>query len=226
MPRTTGIVLDVAGQRGGVMPGVVTLWDRSRFANPGVFGAGASAPTWAQEPTGLWVLRFDGADDYISVAHHASQLLTTGGTIEVWVKMVGSGAALEYFLVDKSLASFVGAGGYVLALTWGTPFFYINNGVSISGGGALPQNVWVHLAVTFDSGGNSIIYRNGAISVSGACSNPSGITTTNPLAIGNRSAATDRTFDGMVGKVFVFNSILTGAQVFQRFNQTRRWFGV
>ncbi len=65
-----GTVLDTE-QSIDVSP--VTVLDRSRYQCNGVMSA--NPPTWVRLPSGLWVLRFNGTDNYVDVAG-------TGGTIQ------------------------------------------------------------------------------------------------------------------------------------------------
>jgi hypothetical protein len=49
----------------------------------------------------------------------------------------------------------------------------------------------------------------------------SGITTTNPLTIGNRSTATDGTFDGNIPMLKIYDGILDLEQISQIWSSTR-----
>ena len=63
--KAEGLVLDVAHQVGGAEPGTTTLKDWSPHGNDGTF-KGAGEPDWQKLPSGLWVMDFDGSDDYIN----------------------------------------------------------------------------------------------------------------------------------------------------------------
>ena len=86
--KTTGLVFSSRQHRGNVTPPNV-LEDTSRFKNHGTFGAGAAAPTWVRLPSGLWVLSFDGADDYVDCGAGPSLNFTTGDfTFVFWAREV------------------------------------------------------------------------------------------------------------------------------------------
>ena len=76
-PPALGNVLSLTGLPGGSNK----IHDRSPYGNVGtVFGA-----TWVRLPGGLWVLSFDGNDDYADFGSHPS-LLSDVLTVEAWYK--------------------------------------------------------------------------------------------------------------------------------------------
>ncbi len=63
------------------------IFDHSRYNNHGaIIGA-----TWKCLPSGLWVLNYDGTDDYVTVTHNASVSfgLTDSFSILVWFRSTG-----------------------------------------------------------------------------------------------------------------------------------------
>ncbi len=174
---------------------------------------------------------FDGVDDYIEVAHDASQLLTTGGSVEAWIKPDSVGE-LDGRIVDKSNGLY-GTDGYSFGVTstnraWfligdvgaGSIVFSADNSVIFGDGN------WYHVMATWTDTGLVTIYINGAVSgTPGISADPAGITTTNALRIGNRSGATDRTFDGLIGESRLYNVELTPAEVLQNYNSTKSKYG-
>ncbi len=171
-------------------------------------------------------LRFDGADDSVIVSHNANQLLTGGGTFAAWIRPNGQGESTSGRILDKS-SVLTGVDGF----TWGLA----NNGgntrigMNINGGtGVNSEPVyftlgkWAHVAVTFDSTGRVSNYINGVLVGAPAVSgDPVGITTTNALTIGNRSTATDRTFDGTIDDLRVYNRPLSSTEIKMLYNSTR-----
>lgn len=105
--RSTGLVLDVINQRGGPSPSTVTLYDRSRFANNGTFPGAGADPSWAQLPTGLWYLNFDGINDYIALGNPGSLNLTGQGTLEACVNFGAfAGAAFYGIILGRTQADY------------------------------------------------------------------------------------------------------------------------
>ncbi len=167
---------------------------------------------------------FGGVDDYIEVAHDASHLLTTGGSIEAWIKPDVENVAM--CIVDKS-ASWVGGNGYSLLVSGANNSlgFNINNGpVRYTTAGAYTIGNWYHVVATWDNTGLVTCYINGSQSgTPGISADPVGITTTNALRIGSRSGATDRTFNGTISDVRIYNVALTPTEILQNYNATK-WF--
>ncbi len=202
-------------------------YDTSGYSNNGTLTNG---PLFATDTpyyvvgsgTGKYSLSFDGADDYVQISHNANQLLTIGGTIEAWIKPDTNGENNTGFIVDKSTGGVFGVSGYCISCTsLNRIFFRINNGTSLytaENAIVYGSGNWYHIAVSWDATGYSQIYVNGVISGTPAISaSPAGITSVNALAIGNRSGATDRTFDGFIDDVRIYSVALTASQVQQHY---------
>jgi hypothetical protein len=204
----------------------VPLWQVDCSSSPFTSIDGTGVACTVSEA--VWTLNegytFDGVDDYIAVAHNANQLLTTGGTIEAWIKpnTIGETAG---DIVDKSTAS-TSANGYRLAMYSGDKIsFRINGGTAILSE-VITYGNWYHVVATWDATGYVTMYVNGAQSgTPGISADPTGITTTNAIRVGNRSTATDRTFDGMIGEVRIYGDALTPAEVLQNYNATKTNYG-
>jgi hypothetical protein len=186
----------------------------SLYGNDGV-GTTATRPVLTSTFAG-----FDGTNDFIELAHSASQLLTTGGTLMAWVKPDGLGATNGRF-IDKSDA-LLGINGYYISTTATNQIlFQINSGtILLSSANATPIGQWSHVAVVFTSLGVSTIYANGISVGTGTTGIASGITTTSPLRVGNRALATDRAFGGLIDALFVSAQQLTVTQVLEYYNAT------
>jgi|GEM_PF-5642743 len=97
-------------------------------------------------------LHFDGSNDYISVPHNESLVLTDRATFETWIK-VGSFGSGPKFICTRS-TYYGNPGGYkfgmwgsTMRLLWGntnTTYFDV---VSAS---SLVANAWTHVAVTYE----------------------------------------------------------------------------
>jgi hypothetical protein len=176
----------------------------------------------------IWTLNegyyFDGADDYLQVEHDAAQLLTTGGTIEAWIKPDTGGEGSQGRIVDKS-TGLSGNNGFRF-FTGGTNVqFSINAGTTRASGAnsvMAGDGNWYHVAVTWDAISNVTIYVNGVLSgTPGTTNAAAGITTGNAIRIGNRSGATDRTYDGDIGEVRIYNVELTATEILRNYNATK-----
>ncbi len=158
---------------------------------------------------------FDGADDYIEVDHHANQLLTTGGSIEAWIKAESFGE-VQGRIVDKS-TGVTGGNGYSLAvINGGYIRLYMNGSARQSAPGAITfgDGNFSRVVVAWNNTGYTTFYVNGLQSgTPGITADPAVITTTNALRIGNRSGVTDRTFDGLIDEVRVSDTDRTAGWI-------------
>src|SRR4029078_10382157 len=94
----------------------------------------------------------DGVNDWVTVADAASLDLTSGMTVEAWVRPSKLGGWRAVVVKER-------AGGGVFGLDAdagaGRPLGQVDIGGERNavGSTALPLNVWTHLAVTYDGGG-------------------------------------------------------------------------
>ena len=206
----------------GIEP--IRLPDRSRFGNHGTY----TNITDVQLPSGLWIRTFNGSSSTIIVAHNANQLLTTGGTIEAWIKAESYGE-VQGKIVDKSTGVTGGDGYSLVVINGGYIRLYINGSARQSDVNAITfgDGNFSHVVVTWDNTGLCTFYVNGSQSgTPGIATDPAVITATNALTIGNRSGFTDRTFDGDIALSKVYNYVLSAEQVAAIFQNERHWFGV
>lgn len=166
-------------------------------------------------------LDFDGVSNYLEVPHNANQLLTGGGSIEVWINPTSYGEGDVGTILDKS-SDFDGTNGYAF-VTQGFGVnrlvFYMNTGYNTSANDSITLSAWNYVVVTWDASGNSNIYINSVKSGNTVdVGDPADITTTNAMRIGNRSGATDRTFDGLIDEVRVYNRVLGLTEIQANYN--------
>jgi hypothetical protein len=152
---------------------------------------------------------FDGEDDVVTVPADAALALTTGMTLEAWVKpdqttnwrtvmLKESNGGLAYALYANSLTDnpSVRAG--------------VNGDSGVDAAEALDPNEWSHLAATYD--GNLLrLYVNGVQQASGAFpgelpSEPG------PLTIGANNLWGER-FSGLIDEIRVYNRRLTAEEI-------------
>ena len=80
MSKTRGIVFESEVSR-DVEPGVVTLYDRSRFQNNGAM----TDVSWTQLPSGLWVMSYNGSSSLVDLGNADSlKLKDTNFTLMLW----------------------------------------------------------------------------------------------------------------------------------------------
>lgn len=194
-------------------PGATTANDLSGNSNNGsISGAAWSSTTYGAKSS--YSLNFDGTDDFVSVSHAQSQLITGSGAISAWIYPRGLGETAGR-IADKSTDT-GGNNGFLLALEGSNRVqFKINNQTTVySGSESVSYNRWMHVLVSWDETGLATFYINGLQSGSPAnAGSPTGMTTTAPLTIGNRSNNTDRTFNGYIDDVRVYAQSLSLAEV-------------
>jgi hypothetical protein len=162
-------------------------------------------------------LRFDGVNDWVTVADHATLDLTTGMTIEAWVRPAAMSGWETVVTKERS-------GGYAYAL-------YAQDGAPLAGGAAVPSgNVrvgtadrtlrgttqvptgqWTHLATTYD-GAVQRLFVNG-IEVSSRTQTGTIAVTAGALRIGGNAAWADEFFEGDIDDVRIYNRALSPAEV-------------
>ena len=169
--------------------------------------------TWAGTPAAKFgnALTFNGLNNYVSVPDSSSLDLTTGMTLEAWVRPT---AAVNTWrtIVMKEQPSYYAYGMYAGTGT-GVPS---GNGMiggtdrDVRGAAGIPLNTWTHLAATYD--GSAIrIFVNGVqsaqLAATGAIATSTGV-----LKIGG-NAIWGEYFAGQIDEVRVYNKALTAAQI-------------
>jgi PKD repeat protein len=178
--------------------------DSSGKGNSGV----VSGATWTTGHSG-GALAFDGSSDWVTVADSASLDLTSGMTLEAWVRPSALGASWRSVLFKEQ------GGGMVYSLyanDGSQPRTQVNiggekNAVGTSG---LPVNAWTHLAGTYD-GTTLRLYVNGTL-VTSTTVGGSIPTSTGPLRIGGDSIWPEW-FAGSIDDVRVYNRPLSASEI-------------
>jgi hypothetical protein len=183
--------------------------DESGYGNNGVLSG--AAYTAGKINNGL---SFDGVDDYVSIADAPSLDLTKVFTIMAWIKADSYGEANLGRIIDK-----VGAYTFFLSATDKnlSMVFYVSAAVHqffSTANSLLIDGKWHHVAVTFD---NSLASANVKFFIDGVAKGTANDTSTidtnaNSLYVGNRSAL-DRTFDGIIDEVYIYDRALSQSEI-------------
>jgi glucose/arabinose dehydrogenase len=218
-PRTSAAVqVTVDNSAAPPPPGLVAAYgfdestgtsvaDRSGTGNTGTL----TGPAWTTSGHFGSALSFDGIDDRVVVADANSLDLTTGMTLEAWVRPTAAGGVWRSVVAKNG----TGTVAYNLYANRNTnrPAAEMNIGGSLriaNGTAQLALNAWSHVAATYD--GTTIrLYVNGTQVGTGAFAG-SLLSTTGQLWIGG-NAVWSEWFAGTIDDVRVYNRALTAAQI-------------
>jgi glucose/arabinose dehydrogenase len=183
-----------------------TAGDASGTGNTGTL----SGATWTTAGKFGRALSFNGTSNWVTVADADSLDLSTGMTLEAWVRPVALSGWTTVVMKERT-----GGLAYTLYASDNTgrpPAGYIrrSSDVRAVGTSAIPLNAWTHLASTYD-GANLRVYVNGALAGTTAVTGAVGATTS-PLRIGG-NAVWGEYFNGLIDEVRVYNRALSAAEV-------------
>ena len=186
------------------------------LSGQGNHGALTNGPTWAAAGKYGGAISFDGVNDMVTIADSASLDLTTGMTLQAWVRPAVLGWPYRTVLLKETPGSLV----YTLYLNETTrPLGSIFAGGFeriATGSAALAANTWTHLATTYD-GTNLRLYVNGTLVTTTAASGAIS-TSTGALRIGANTIWPEEAFQGLIDEVRVYNRALTTAELTQDMN--------
>jgi len=182
-----------------------TANDVSPFKNNGTI----NGPTSTASGKYGRALSFDGTNDRVDVPDAASLDLTTGMTLEAWVKPTTVTGWRTAILKERGTNDLLYA---LYASNGAKPQAEAFTGAENSSGGptALPLNAWSHIASTYD-GTTLRLYVNGVQASSKAVTG-SMPNTANPLRIGG-NAPWGEYFSGLIDEVRVYNRALTASEI-------------
>jgi len=170
-------------------------------------------PVWATGKVN-GALSFDGANDYVEVADHASLDITGAVTVETWIHWNGYGSVSNQIIVSKK-DSWYSSGGYILQ-TGGSSasglYFSWGNGIDVDNymhTSMCSANEWHHVVGTYDSG-TAKIYIDGILEATEAGQNAMA-ENNDPLQIGRRG--TGDYFSGIIDEVAIYDGALTSDEI-------------
>jgi hypothetical protein len=212
-PKTIPVTLNLSSPSSNLVgawgfdePSGSTVSDSSGKGNTGTI-------TGATRTTGGKVggaLSFNGTSDWVTIPDSNSLDVTSGVTMEAWVRPTAIGSAWRAVMLKEQ------AGDLIYALYAGdskgraAADVFTTADKGLSGTTATPLNAWTHLAATYD-GTTLRIYVNG---VQAASKPVSGTirTSTGVLRIGGNSIWGEW-FAGLIDEVRVYNTALTAAEI-------------
>ena len=179
----------------------------------GTNGTLQNAPSWVISPSQHAgnALNFDGVDDIVSIADHASLDITTAITLEAWVYATKN-TGIQNVICKSSNSPNT---GYIFPRTdngWTSTVVYLH----IAGGWrtlSAPYpglNAWHHLAATYN-GATIRLYING-VEAASLAQTGSITANNNPLILGNQTGISEY-FGGSADEVRVWNVARTQAQI-------------
>ena len=182
-----------------------TYWfDRSRYRNHGTI----SGATWAQLPSGIWGLKFDG-NDYITIPDAPSLRLTTGSLGVLFRPNVITGGKDIRALIGKTIRNQAGHWSFGYSSTVGT--LEVSAGTTqATSTGAITMNgsAWCLAFVVLD-GTNANFYINDRLDSSKAFAGFA--SNTNTLYIGDDTQS--RWIDATAARVWMTSMVLNLAQI-------------
>jgi Concanavalin A-like lectin/glucanases superfamily len=202
------------------------VYDYSGNDNDGtIYGA-----KWVDGISGK-ALEFDGRDDYVEVPDDDSLDITTGITIDVWIK---PGTQIDHAnIVDKCHTSTDNTGwvleytGNILGhTTTDRVYFWSGNGSSYSHSNTkdmpitttfLNDNSWHNVVGTYD-GTTARIYVDGVEEDSSTSISGDIKITSHNLNIGRWGYIPSRYFNGTIDEVYIFNRAIDESEVGQLYN--------
>jgi hypothetical protein len=169
--------------------------------------------TWAAAGKYGNALSFNGTNAWVTVADNALLHLTTGMTIEAWVKPAAAGTDWRTAVLKERGTNGLAYALYAADGSNKPPAGYINrNGPDMKAVGTslLSLNTWTHLAATYD-GSTIRLYVNGTqVGTKSAAGTISA--STSPLRFGG-NGPWGEWFNGLIDEVRVYSTALTAAEI-------------
>jgi hypothetical protein len=170
-----------------------------------------SGATWSTAGKNGNALSFDGVNDYVTVADANDLDLTTGMTVEAWVRPAAL-SGWNTVVMKEGTSTTLAYGLYANdSNPWPAVTVRISsNDQSAIGTSPLPLNTWTHLAATYD-GANLRLYVNG-VQAGSRAQTGSMLTSTRALRIGG-NLVWGEYLNGLIDDVRIYNRALTAAEI-------------
>ncbi len=210
-PTTKGLVASYSFDDG--VGGTVVDDSAHRHPEGSISGA-----TWAVQGQHGAALAFDGVDDVVTIPHAAALELTTGMTVEAWVKPSTVDGVWRTVVMKELEAARVLGLAYALYASSDnetfSPTAAVNTGSldeHARGAAPLPVDVWTHLAATYD-GFTERLFVNG-VEVSSRAGSGAIVGSTGPLSIGGNGQWPEEAFAGLIDEVRIYKRALSAAEI-------------
>ena len=169
---------------------------------------------------------FDGNAKYVQIGNPANLRMTTGITVAAWVNpraihTVSAGAPMAAIVTKwaQNAGDTLDSDSYGLWLVQNNNTINLFSAIHQLGGrepsvqgGNVPLNSWTHVAMTFDTTGQFVLYVNGQPVTS--TSGPGQIFATNHnVLIGREDSFIIRPFDGLIDEVQIFSRALSAGDI-------------
>ncbi len=181
-----------------------TLADRTGKGHTGTL----SGATWSAAGRYGGALSFDGVNDWVTVADANDLDLTTGMTLQAWVRPTASNDWRTAIMKERP--SGLAYTLYSAGLTQPSGYVHAGGDSSAQGPTALPVNTWSHLAVTYDNA-TIRLYVNGT-QVATRAQTGAMTVSASVLRLGGNGVWGEY-FAGLMDDVRVYNRALTAAEI-------------
>jgi hypothetical protein len=223
-PPALGTNLALTGLPGGGSK----IHDRSPYGNHGaLIGA-----TWKRLPSGLWALRFDGIDDYVSVPDHES-FSNPGSQLTVIIWALRDVIGADHTLIG-SWWDGTGRAYYINISNTNKAAFSVGTGggtgpeaKSITGSTSIPAGAYYQIAGVYD-GVNLRLFVNALSDATPVAQTGSVHNGTLPLFLGAyQSVGSPADFHkGEIALPRIYNRALSALEIQDSFNREKQFFGV
>ena len=210
------------GQKWGILNTDRSIIDLSGFNDNGLLGNGTTTAMPAFDFYNKGALRFDGTDDYLSVADNVA-LNPVTVTVSMWLKRNAYQSSICNFLRRNDRDA------YALMATNNTDtvWFRVRNSLAavVDATTTMPLNTWTNLVGTFD-GSNVRVYKDGALANTTA--NTSAISysgsTIGDLIIARDDIVSGRYAPINVGSTLIYSRALSAVEVAQNYEAQKSKF--
>lgn len=217
-PLNHGLVFSLPMFEGS---GSASVIDASRLHHP---VTQVHAPVWTQLASGIYVLDFDGSNDYLAIPGASSPGLnftTQDFSACAWVNKDDTNTR---YVISRGVPGTRGWDMY--GITGSATVVRLNNGYTITSGSGPTPGTWGLMG--FSRVGASVrVYFNGSDSTSSAGSHPDAVTSpTDEHRIGCRSDSATTLFGGLMWNPRIWARSLSAAEHRMMFERERGLFGV
>jgi hypothetical protein len=213
-PKTVAVTLTVSPQSTNLVgawgfdeTSGTTAADASGRGNAGTL----DGPTWSTAGKFGGALSFDGVNDWVTIPDANVLDLTTGMTMEAWVRPSAIGSLWRCVMLKEQPADLIYALYAGDSRGHAATDVFTSADIGLSGTATTALNTWTHLAATYD-GSTLRLYVNGVQAASRAVTG-SIRASTGVLRIGGDSSWSDEWFSGLIDEVRLYNRALSATEI-------------